>query len=177
MKKIYGLFTLFLGLPPYSTIAEDVRVQITGAILAQSCNVKSSDLIKNVIFDDIDPQVLTPIGATTVSKKVSVALENCTGNVSSMSYMFSGTSDASNPDLLKVTGKPDVSSEGIASGLAIEILDMNQKSIPLNQKQAFSQKITTPNYDFNFYLRYKSTGQTIEAGDASSLLYLDFYYE
>lgn len=177
MKKIYGLFISILGLLSHSAIAEDVMVQITGAILPQSCNVKSSDLTKNVIFDDIDPQDLTPVGATTASKKVSIALENCTGNVSGMSYMFSGTSDTSNPNLLKVIGKSNVSPEGVASGLAIEILDMNNQSISLNKKQSFSQKITTSNYDFDFYLRYKSISQKIEAGDASSLLYLDFYYE
>jgi len=178
MKKICGLFISVFGLFSHSTIAEDVRVQITGAVLAQSCNVKSSDLTKNVIFDDINPQALTPTGATTAPKKVTIALENCTGNVNSMSYMFSGSGDDGNPDLLKITGgRPDAASEGLASGLAIEILDMNKKAIPLNQKQTFSQKITTSNYNFNFYLRYKSTSQTIEAGDASSLLYLDFYYE
>lgn len=178
MKKICGLFISVCGLFSHSATAEDVRVQITGAVLAQSCNVKSSDLTKNVIFDDINPQDLTPAGATTAAKKVTVALENCTGNVNSMSYMFSGSGDDSNPNLLKVTGsRPDASSEGLASGLAIEILDMNKNAIALNQKQTLSQNITASGYDFNFYLRYKSTSQTIEAGDASSLLYLDFYYE
>lgn len=177
MKKSYVLFFSILGLSNHLVFAEDVRVQINGTVLAQSCNVKSSDLTKNVIFDNIDPQTLTPIGATTTSTKVSIALENCTDNVSSMFYMFSGSGDDSNPDLLKVTGKPETSPESVASGLAIEILDINKKSIPLNKKQAFSQEITASSYDFNFYLRYKSTSQTIESGDASSLLYLDFFYE
>lgn len=177
MKNIDGLFISILGLSCLSANAEDIRIQINGSILAQSCNVKSSDLTKNVIFDNINLQDLIPMGATTAPKKVSIVLENCTGSIDSMSYMFSGGADDSNPDLLKVTGKPDASSAGIASGLAIEILDVNKQPVPLNQIQVFNKKINTASYDFNFYLRYKSTGPTVEAGDASSLLYLDFYYE
>ena len=177
MKIPYRLFLIVFSQVCSAAYAEDVTVQINGAILAQSCNVKSSDLTKNVIFDDINPQDLIPTGSTTASTKVSIGLENCTGNVNNMSYMFSGTGDESNPALLKITGKPSTSSEGLATGLAIEILDMNQKAVPLNQKQTFSQSVTTSTYDFNFYLRYKSTSSTIGAGDASSLLYLDFYYD
>lgn len=177
MKKKYGLFFIIFNILCSAAYAEDVTVQINGAILSQSCNVKSSDLTKNVIFDDINPQDLSSAGSTTASTKVSIGLENCTVNVKNMSYMFSGTGDDSNPSLLKVTGKPSTSSEGLATGLAIEILDMNQKAVPLNQKQTLSQSVTTSTYDFNFYLRYKSTSSVIGAGDASSLLYLDFYYE
>lgn len=177
MKKMYSLFLLVFGQLYSVAYAEDVTVHINGAILQQSCNVKSSDLTKNVIFDDINPQDFVSIGSTTASTKVSISLENCTGNVNNMSYMFSGNSDDSNAGLLKIMGKPDISPEGVATGLAIEILDMNKKAVPLNQKQTLSQQVTTSSYDFNFYLRYKSTSLPIGAGDASSVLYLDFYYE
>ncbi|WP_447885565.1 fimbrial protein [Serratia fonticola] len=177
MKKIYQIFIFFFSQLCSAAYAEDVTVQINGAILAQSCNVKSSDLTKNVIFDDINPKELASLGSTTASTKVSIGLENCTGNITDISYMFSGSGDDSNPSLLKVIGKPGTSSEDVATGLAIEILDMNKKSVPLNQKLAFGQRVTTSTYNFNFYLRYKSTSPTIGAGDASSLLYLDLYYE
>ncbi|HEJ9059006.1 TPA: fimbrial protein [Serratia fonticola] len=175
MKKTYGLF--ILSVLSTAVYAEDVIVNINGAVLAQSCNVRSSDLTKNVIFDDINPQDLTSLGSTTASTKVSIGLEHCTGNISNMSYIFSGNGDDSNPALLKVTGKPDTPSDEIATGLAIEVLDMNNKAVPLNQKQVFGQSVTSSTYNFIFYLRYKSTSQTIGPGDASSLLYLDFYYE
>ncbi|WP_426817300.1 fimbrial protein [Winslowiella sp. 2C04] len=160
-----------------SAYAVDVQVQINGALLAQSCNVKSSDLTKNVIFDDINPSSFTTVGATGDPKEVSIALENCTGNVNQMSYMFSGNADESNPNLLKITGTSEGSSGNLASGLAIEILDMNKKALPLNEKQSFNQVITSSTYDFKFFLRYKSTSAKISPGDASSLLYLDMYYE
>ena len=94
-----------------------------------------------------------------------------------MTYTFSGINDETNPSLLKITGKSNTPTEDLATGLAIEILDMNKKAISLNDKQNFNQPITTSSYDFKFYLRYKSTSSTIGAGDASSILYLDFYYE
>jgi len=172
-RLIFIIFSQFISV----VYAEDVLVQINGSVMAQSCNVKSSDLTKNVIFGDITPQDFPSLGSTTISQEVLIGLENCTGNVNGMSYMFSGSGDNSNPELLKITGKLGASPQEVATGLAIEILDMNKNFVPLNQKQNLSKQIMASSYDFRFYLRYKSISSTVGAGDASSLLYLDFYYE
>lgn len=168
---------LIIGIFCSSAFAEDVRVQINGAILAQSCNVKSSDLTKNVNFDDISPIIFNSLGATSESKEVTIGLENCTGNVSNLSYMFSGVPDDDNQNLLKVTGVNNNSPDSIATGIAIEILDANKKSIPLNTMKKFNESIVTSTFNFKFNLRYKSTSTDISPGDASSSLYLDIYYE
>jgi len=177
MNKLRFSLLLISSLFCLSVYAEDVRVQINGAVLKQSCNVKSGDLNKNIIFNDIDPQLLVSSGYSAEVNKVSIELENCTGNVANMSYMFSGVGDDTYPELLKITGKAGGSPEANARGLAIEILDASKKALSLNKKINFSQEINTSFFTFDFYLRYKSTSQNIDAGDASALLYLDFYYE
>lgn len=174
-KYIISIFmsTLFFS---STSFAADVILQINGRVLGQSCNVKSSDLTKNVQFDDLDPKSFPSIGSVSQDQMVTIGLENCTGELPDVTYQFSGEADDTNANLLKVTGGGS-STGNLASGLAIEILDSNKASIPLNQLQKLSQTISTATYDFNFYLRYKSVKPNITAGDASSILYFDIYYE
>ncbi|MEI9697086.1 fimbrial protein [Moellerella wisconsensis] len=160
-----------------SVNAADVQVQINGAILDQSCNIKSTDLTKNVVFDDLNPSNFPSLGSVSNVQEVNIELENCTGNIDKMYYIFSGDEDSSDPSLLKIIGQAGSSSEDLASGIAIQILDTNKKAIALNKNQSLNQIITDKIYSFKFYLRYKSTNSTVTPGDASSLLYLDFYYE
>lgn len=177
MKRINKYFILIVIFFCLKTNATDVQVQINGAILEQSCNIKSKDLTKNIIFDDLNSSNFPSLGAVSDMQEVNVELENCTGNIDKMFYIFSGDEEPSDPSLLKIIGQPNSSSENLASGIAIQILDENKKAIALNTHQKLNQLITSKTYNFKFYLRYKSISSTISAGDASSLLYLDLYYE
>lgn len=175
MKPICSL--ILTTLLSFNTFAFDVTVYINGGILTQSCNVSSKDLIKNVVFDDLNPKDFTTIGSVSELQTVTIHLENCTGNVNNMSYEFSGKPDDLDSTLLKVLGQPNNNNNIIASGLAIEILDNQKQKINLNTKKILNETITNKTYDLIFYLRYKSTLKDIGSGDASSLLYLDIYYE
>lgn len=175
MKNRFILFVLFLFC--FSAYSVDVTLNLNGAILGQSCNISSSDLIKNVNFEDLNSGDFNNVGAVSSEKTVSIHLENCTGNVNNMMYQFSGEADTDDPTLLKIVGKADSSVNEVAKGLAIEILNKNKKRININTKQPLNENITTSTYDFLFYLRYISTDKTVSSGDASSLLYLDIYYE
>lgn len=155
----------------------DVTLNIDGAILGQSCNISSNDLIKNVNFEDLNPKDFNKIGTVSLEKTVSIHLENCSGNVNNMMYQFSGEPDETDHTLLKIIGKSGGSIDGVATGLAIELLNINKDRIEINTKKFFNETITTTSYDFTFYLRYVSVNQNISSGDASSLLYLDIYYE
>lgn len=175
MKK----FIIFIFLCTYSHLiyAVDVTVHLNGGVLAQSCNVSSNDLIKNINFPDLNPGDFKSIGSTSIEQSVSVRLENCTGNVNNMSYQFSGEADIDDPSLLKISGKGETSENIISSGLAIEILNKNKKKIALNSKVTLDDIITSSTYNLIFYLRYKSTTNNVSSGDASSVVYLDIYYE
>lgn len=168
---------ILICLLPFSVYAEDITVNLNGGILAQSCNVISQDLTKNVNFPDLNPNDFNTIGATSTEQPVVIQLEKCTGRVNNMSYKFSGEPDATDPTLLKVIGKSGASEDILATGLAIEILDASKKKIALNTTQAINEMITTTTYTLNFYLRYKSTSSNVGSGDASSIAYLDIYYE
>ncbi|WP_348634746.1 fimbrial protein [Providencia rettgeri] len=176
MMKVNIIFLViyFIGFFAY---AVDVTVNVNGEILTQSCNVTGKDLIKNINFLDLNPSDFNQIGSTSATQPISIHLENCSGKVNNMSYKFSGEEDDNDPTLLKILGKANSLEGDIATGLAIEILDKYRKKISLNTKYALNEVITTPSYDLNFYLRYKSTQINIGSGDASSLLFLDIYYE
>ncbi len=168
---------ILLFVPYLSVYAVDVTIHLSGGILAQSCNVSSQDLTKNINFPDLNPSDFNKIGATSAEQAVTIRLQNCTGRVNNMTYQFSGEADTIDPTLLKTLGKGDAPEETLATGLAIEILDQSKKKIALNTIQSINEMITTANYNLNFYFRYKSTSNNIGSGDASSIAYLDIYYE
>lgn len=175
-KILIGVFTSIF-LISFTVKAVDVEIQINGAILGQSCNVNSQDLTKNVNFPDIDPSIFKSIGTYTDSQELKINLRNCTGNVSKISYMVTGDLDDLNPNLFKIKGATSSATNTLAQGLGIEILDINNTIISPNTKTALNRTITTTNYDLVFYLRYKSTLPEVISGDASSVLYLDIYYD
>ncbi|MEQ5306293.1 fimbrial protein [Providencia rettgeri] len=175
MNKLFAFILSCLSI--FSAYAVDVVVQLNGGILAQSCNISSADLVKNINFPDLNPKDFAQVGATSTEQEVVIKLLSCTGNVENMSYQFSGEPDVTDLTLLKVLGKSGASLDTVATGLAIEILNSNKQKIPLNTIQKINKTITNSSYDFNFYLRYKSTANDVGPGDASSIVYLDFYYE
>jgi len=175
MKSFFTVLLLFIFCS--SALAVDVTVQVNGGILSQSCNISSQDLIKNVNFPDLNPKDFSQAGTTSAEQSVSIRLENCTGNVNNTTYKFSGEADETDTTLLKIVGKGGTSEGILATGLAIEILDANKKKVALNTIQALNKIITSTTYTLDFYLRYKSTKNSIGSGDASSIVYLDIYYE
>ncbi|MCS3433410.1 fimbrial protein [Klebsiella sp. BIGb0407] len=175
MSKLFTFLLLCLSCSTASAI--DVTVQVNGGILSQSCNVSSQDLIKNVNFPDLNPSDFSQKGTNSAEQPVSIRLENCTGNVNNVTYKFSGEADETDTTLLKIIGKGGASGGIMATGLAIEILDTNKKKIALNTIQALNKIITSTTHTLDFYLRYKSTSNDVGSGDASSIVYLDIYYE
>lgn len=175
MNKCFYL--LIFMLVSSSSYSSDVEIQINGKILGQSCNVSSNDLIKNINFPDIDPSSFSQIGSYTSSQKFTINLQNCTGSVNNLYYQFTGEADENNNKLFKITGGNNSNVGNLSSGLAIEVLDDSQNIIPINSKVKFNTIITSVNYSLNFNVRYKSTTLDVTPGDASSILYLDMYYE
>ena len=176
MNKISFLFIPVLILFG-SVQAADVDVYLNGAILGQSCNINTQDLTKNINFPDIDPREFTNIGTYTESQELKINLRSCTGNVTKLSYMLSGDPDDNDPKIFKIKGGGSSENVALATGLGIEVLNANKVAILPNTKTALNSTITTTTYDLPFYLRYKSTLPEVTSGDASSILYLDIYYD
>lgn len=152
----------------------DVRINVSGTVADQTCNVVAADKTKNVDFGDLEAKQFKSKGDTSISKSLSVNLEDCTSSMTSLKYQFSGEADSTDSNLLAIN-----TSNTPATGLAIQILDKDSdKQINLNQLYKASDYIKGNSKQiFNFALRYKSTSSSVTAGDASSILFLDFYYE
>lgn len=170
-KFKFVMLLLFANSFSYAT---DVTVNVNGKVLDQTCNVDDADVSQTIQFDDLEFRNLKTIGSVSESKKVEINLVNCTSLIRSISYQFTGEAVGSDNTLLKILG--DGSSEPVAGGLAIQIMK-NNSILSLGQKYSISGYQTGSNtYKFDFDLRYKSIS-TVSVGDASSVLYLDFFYE
>ncbi|MFF6013386.1 fimbrial protein [Rahnella sp. R3(2024)] len=155
--------------------AADVMVSINGALRDQNCNVNSEDLTKNVVFSDLNTSAFKAPGNVSNKEEIDIGLD-CLGTSSNISYQFTGEANELDPTLLKIKGQPNLS-EPLAQGLAIEILDDKGNRIPLNTKLALGSPVTTEKYNLKFFLQYRAVAVPVLAGDASSVLFLDMYYD
>lgn len=175
MIKIHQLtlipFILFSG---YS-YAADVTVNLNGKVVAQTCNVVAGDENQTVEFQPFNQGDFRTKGDVSYEEKIKVSIEGCTA-IKQVGYRFSGEPDPVDNELLKVLGD---GASTTATGLAIEILNPAKSRIKLNQDYILNDVsvVGCRSFDFSFYLRFKSVDAVITAGDASSILYLDFNYE
>lgn len=174
IKYLLYLIVLFF-MASFHSYGHDVTVQINGTVTDQTCNVVNDDKIKNVVFDDLEVKSFKSTGSTSVAKPLTITLENCTNSISSLKYQFTGDADGEDANLLAIKNN----STTAADGLAVQIMNKElTQQLNLNQVYSITDYIKGGcAYVFNFALRYKSTKDTITVGDASSILYLDFYYE
>lgn len=176
-KKLLGIILILFMTLSTASKAADVEITLEGNILGQSCNINSNQLTKTVTFNDIQLSDFVGVGSSTKPENLTINLSGCTGNVQTLSYQFSGEADDINPELFKVKGSSSIEENGIASGLGIEVVDINSTVMVPNQKFPLLRTITTSTYNLEFKISYKSTRENITAGDASSILYLDIYYD
>lgn len=178
-KYLVGLMSV-LVIFSFSSYATDTEVTINGKVVTQTCNVIVKDKEKYVYFDDFNQTDFKKIGDVSASQAVTVGLEGCSQSIDHITYQFTGQEDSDNPDLLKVIGgNPNTGLVKVAEGLAVEILDSKNSQIKLGQSYVLTNVVfkDETNYDFNFFLRYKSTKESVTVGDASAVVYLDFNYD
>jgi type 1 fimbria pilin len=89
--------------------------------------------------------------------------------------IFSGTADATNPALLALS---DTSGGGeMATGVAVEILDGNRQLMPINATDTALLPLQAGDNTLPFFLRFKSTSDTVTAGNATAVMYFDLQYQ
>ena len=89
--------------------------------------------------------------------------------------MFSGTQDNDNSKLLALSDT--AGKGGMASGVGVEILDANKKSVPINTASDSQTLQEGDNNTLTFFLRYQATKIPVTAGNASSVMYFDVTYQ
>lgn len=144
--------------------AYDVLVNINGAIAANGCMVSFASQQMTVDFGNVATKQFYAKGILWGKQKFVIGLERCGDDATAVKVSFKGDADADDADLLQLTP-----GEGVAKGLAIEILDMNSASIPINS-QASVSPISKVEGDNNllFYAQYRSTTSTVTAGPANA---------
>lgn len=176
MKKII-ILAIFIS--QGSTIAHAVdvnyNVKFTGTIVAETCDVDISSKDQSINIGTFSPEDFPTVGSTTIFKPLGITLRNCTQGISGAKVYFTGSQDKDNSDLLALE---DTDGTGqMASGVGVQILDVNQKPVPINNAVSELYSLTKGMNTLAFYLRYKSTLPSVKAGNATAVMYFDLQYQ
>ena len=144
--------------------AYDVLVNINGAIAANGCMVSFASQQMTVDFGNVATKQFYARDNPWGKQKFVIGLERCGGDATAVKVSFQGAADTDNADLLQLT-----QGNGIATGLAIEILGVNSEVIPINtQTSALTITPTAVKNELLFYAQYRSTATAVTAGAANA---------
>ena len=155
----------------------DYNLMITGTIVAQTCDVTSNSQNQTVHIGDFSTGEFPVAGSTSAEKQFSINLLGCTPGISGAKVMFSGAADAADSTLLALS---DTTGGGeMATGVGVEILDESQNTIPVNNSSSDSSLYALKEgaNTLHFFLRYKSTADTVTSGNATAVMYFDLEYQ
>ncbi|MBV7403497.1 fimbrial protein [Enterobacter sp. ENT03] len=175
---IFGL--MFIPYSHAETLSGSIGVRFFGTILAQSCDVKESDREQTISLGDHDRKLFTHAGAVSPAQSLNITLINCQAERSTdtINLSFTGNADPDDSQLLKLTGNDDQGNplSGIASGIAVELLDEHDNRIALNSDiHVPMQTGDTPLPTVK--LRYRATRVPVTPGEANAILWVRLRYE
>lgn len=179
MRRIF--YTLFLFAfssnvtwAENSSVRGHLEIDMSGKIVAGSCDIDTVSQNQTIHIGDFSAGIFQKVGDTSEWKPFNIKLNNCTAAIEQSTIAFEGIADAANSKLLALS---DTSGGGgMASGVAIEVLDSNMNAIAINRFDN-AYPITRGNNDLMFRLRYKATAVPVTPGNASSVLYFDVRYQ
>jgi type 1 fimbria pilin len=173
--SLSGVLALMLGTNVARAADSDYNLKITGTIVAQTCDVTSQSQNQTVNIGDFSTPEFPSTGSTGAEKPFKIDLTGCTPGIAGAKVMFSGAADATNPDLLALS---DTSGGGeMATGVGVEILDGSKNTIAINNTDSGLFSLQEGSNSLQFYLRYKSTTDTVTAGNATAVMYFDLQYQ
>lgn len=165
MKK-YVFALSVLSTSVLSAHAADGTINFAGSVIEPACTTTASNA--NVAMGSISKSALSSVGATSQGKPIAITLSACPAVAKTATITFSGTPDATNSNLLKVTA---ADSNTAAGGIGIAIYEENGSTIiPLNTASASKTLSDTNDTIYNFIAKYMATSATISGGDANSSL-------
>jgi minor fimbrial subunit len=125
-KPIY-LLGLLLSLNVSSSFAADSTISITGRILDNTCAVSAGSKDFTVDLMHNAAKQFHTTGATTPVVPFQIVLSPCGASATAVKVRFTGLADSDNTSLLKLDG-----GAAAAAGMGVQILDSDQKMLPLN---------------------------------------------
>lgn len=151
-----------------------VEMDVTGTVVAAACDIDEPDQNQPISLGSFSSSTFKTIDDTSAASNLLIHLTDCSSASSGVKVTFSGTADSDNPQLLALSDTSN--SGGMASGVGIEVLDGNKKTVPINTA---SDVISLDGSDatLTFFLRYKATKIPVNPGNASSIMYFDMAYQ
>jgi type 1 fimbria pilin len=141
--------------------AYDLLLNVNGAIAANGCQVSAASQNMTVAFGNV---ALKQFYATNIpwgKRQFIIELVNCGADASAVKVTFTGNTDPNNGTLLALNQESDE----VATGVGIELLDMNSQSVPIGEQMASALPINASpgaTNQFVFYAQYRSTGAVTE---------------
>ncbi|MFU0911049.1 fimbrial protein BcfE [Kluyvera intermedia] len=159
--------------------ADDIgyNLEFTGTIMAQACDVEVSSLSQSIDLGQFAVADFSSTGTTTKFKPFNINLKNCSRGISGTKIWFTGTADSDNPALLALSETGMGSTNMLASGVGVEILDDDQDAVDINNTDSVVYPLKAGRNTLSFYIRYKSTRPVVTSGNATAVMYFDLQYE
>ena len=167
MKRYLIFLTLGLLANAY---AEDIQIEMTGNIYANTCTVDSASQNLTVNLGKANTGDFKDVGDTGQWTSFDLTLSKCPTTAVLATATFHGQPDSIHPTKF--------ASSGTAKGLALELADP-QDQISLAPDASFSVLINQNNHtaDFPLAARYYATSLPVTAGTFSSVVQVTFIYQ
>ena len=171
------LASSLLALIPLATHAADGEINITGKIVANTCDITSGNAGKQaVILPTIPARSLQDAGATAGRTPFTITLANCTPASGKVGLYFEpgvGT-DMS-------TGKLKNSAASAADNVQVGLLNADLSDIALDQPQGTQNSqwvdISGGTAELNYYAEYYTAAGGATAGDVKADTYFTLTYQ
>jgi major type 1 subunit fimbrin (pilin) len=158
LLSMAGLSLLSLQ-PARADDSDSGSIHFEGRVLASTCTLDSKSL--QVPMGTVSADAYATAGTTGRPVPFNIDLSNCNAALHGVSVELTGTADATKSDYLSIDSGPDS-----ATGLAIELLDQNDKSVPINST-ADEYTINEGANSLAFKAHYVSTADNVTPGDAN----------
>lgn len=110
--------------------AEDGTITVSGTVIAAGCEVDAASIAAPIVFNDLDAGALSTVGTISDKQDINIALTACPVSQAGVMFTASGTADATNNQLLALSG------DSVATGMGIAIYNKDGDLIPMNSASA-----------------------------------------
>ncbi|ENZ7484583.1 fimbrial protein [Klebsiella aerogenes] len=179
MRSIYHVLlvtaaVIFSGLSLLNSAqASNGQINVTGNIVANTCNISIDDRNKTVNMGTVSSKQFLDGTTTAFPKEFTISLVDCGPAASGMTVGFHGAEDTNRHDLLAL----DTDSAS-ASGMAIALLDANKTPIPINTRTStYGINANADLMVLHFFAQYTANGASVSAGKANAMATFDFIYD
>lgn len=173
----YSLMAGMFIFMPLTSLAADGEINITGKIVANTCDVTSGSSGKHaVLLPTISANSLKTAGQSAGRTPFTITLANCTPDSGKVGLYFE---PGSGTDM--TTGRLKNTAASPAGNLQVELLNSELNNILLNKPQAAQNSlwadISSGAAQLTYYAQYYTAAGTVTAGDVKADTYFTLTYQ